>query len=29
MELTDLWGVAGRLAQRLVALDITTPLASL
>jgi DNA polymerase V len=27
LELTDLWGIAGRLAQRLKALGITTPLA--
>jgi DNA polymerase V len=27
LELTDLWGVAGRLAQRLVALGIASPLA--
>jgi DNA polymerase V len=26
MELTDLWGVAGRLAARLAALGIATPL---
>jgi len=26
MELTDLWGVAGRLAQRLKAIGINTPL---
>ena len=27
MELTDLWGVAGRMAERLTAIGITTPLA--
>ena len=26
IELTDLWGIAGRLAARLVEIDINTPL---